>query len=163
MLTLEEYCSQTVSELMKKAGFIPDLTVQKTEILHQCAKVYYQNGEISQETYEALIDPRFSRLYGSRVSHLKKLLAEKKILSKAKKPKIVQLCYDNGIDIVNIPKVNAFIDNSSSGESGGDEYEDFPYFILIDNKIYFQTDDKQYHITPKLLSNLMKLLLTKIE
>ena len=163
MLSLEEYCSQTVSELTKKAGCGADPTVQKTDILKQCAGVYLQNGEISQETYEAIMEPRFTRLYGSRVSYLKKLLSEKNIITKAKKPKIVQLCYDHGIDILSPMKATAFTDNSSSGESGGDECDDSPIFIMSNKKIYFQTEDKSYYISPKLLMSLSKLMISLFE
>jgi len=146
-MLLDEYCSQTVKDVRQITGCPYEMATTKGELLSLAAKFYYQKRKIDLDVYKVLQDPRCIRLCDTKVKFLKKLLAERNIVApKQGKGKIIQLCYDNGIDVETDSS-----DQQMIGES----------FVMKDGHLYFMADEKLYPITNKILLHLFTLLLER--
>lgn len=157
IFSLDEYCSQKVRDIVQKTNIVFEHGTPKVDILTKAAPYYYHHGLITEETFKLMSDPRFVRLYNAKVKSLQKLLAEKNIASPNQgKAKIVQLCYDNGIDldITNSP-------NKMFNESGDSDDDQICKFDLIENNIYFRVDGKYHLLTNRILLNLFELLIQR--
>lgn len=160
-MTVDEYCGQKVKDIQKITSLIFDASTPKSEILTRALTFYYQKDLISEETYKLLSDPRFVRLYSSRVKNLQKLLVQRNIASpKQGKAKIVQLCYEQGLDVDVLEQTTDTTDSSDNSDSrDSDKVEGG--FIARHGHIYFQTENKLYPISTKQLKTLFGLVLER--
>lgn len=148
ILSPEEFCSQTIADINKKTKISFESNTPKIDALRRVAEIYLDDGYITKETFNMIMDPRFYRLYQNQVPTLQRLLSEKNIyVPKQGKPKIAVLCYEQDIDVYNQ-------DISTDSE----DYSDC-HFISFDNKIYIEIDGKKYHIPKKSLLDLFNLII----
>lgn len=158
MYTLEEYCRQSKSKLISTTGIKLDSVIaSKLDILIRASQIYFDKKLISEETMNILKDPRFARLYRSKVSDLKGLLAINDLIApEQNKPSIISFCYRSGMDI----KTNNNSNNSSSEEINIDDVNTGTFrFFRNNNKIYLGSDKTSIEIDNSMLIELFKLLL----
>jgi hypothetical protein len=168
IFTLEEYCCQSKTKLISTSGLVAEVSSNKMDVLIRSAPHYLQKGLITEETKNILLDPRFHRLYHSKVPDLKVMLANNNVVSpKTGKPFIASLCYSLGLDIINSPlndKKNTLSLSLSSSEGSNDdpsmmENDPTSHFYRNNGKIYLSTSGSHFEINNNMLLELFKLLM----
>lgn len=158
LLSLVEYCSQNIRDIVKNTSMIIDAGAPKIEVLSKAASAYLERKYITEETFKVLKDPRFIRLYNARVSLLQKLLAERKITTpKQGKAKIVEMCYMEGIDI---SIEDSFYHTNNSSSTDSEDSECYHCEFMVDNgEIYVTIENKKYKISKRSITELFSSIL----
>ena len=152
-MTSEEYCNQKVRDIQKKTKLIIEPCTPKVEVLVLAAEEYKKMGKISDKTFEMVNDPRFVRLYNSKIRYLKRLLSDNNLETpKQGKGKIVEMCFEHNIDV---PQ-DVSISYSTSNSNESDEEE---RFTTKNGVIYYNFNGNSHPIPRKSLMELFNVLL----
>jgi hypothetical protein len=118
LMSLEEYCAQTVKDLISTSGLAIEANTSKVIVLGKAASLFHKKGMISDEVLKTVTDDRFVRLSKAKVRDLQKLLTDKGVpVPKQGKSKLSVSCYNLGLDVPITSTNNN--SNNSSDDSGG--------------------------------------------
>lgn len=115
-MNLEEYCSQTVKDLISVSGLAIEANTAKVLVLGKAAHIYNKKNMISDEVLKIVTDERFIRLSKAKVRDLQKLLTDRGLTAhKQGKSRLIQACYSQGLDVPLTSNNNT----NNSDDSGG--------------------------------------------
>jgi len=164
LLTLDEYCSKKVKDLISSAKLTIEANTPKIIVLGRAAPAYYQLGKIDEKVLNTVTDPRFVRLYKAKVRDLQSMLANSDIgpYPKQGKGAMVKLCYEHGLDVVDYDSHSSDDDNSSSRSSHSSNHSSDSKigddtFIKQNGKIYFKQGSNHFEISDGMILRLMSL------